>query len=643
MAYPISQTFAIKPQHVVHDNALYLTKIDVYFKNKPTRSDAGGVTLQLREVESGIPTTTVLPFSEVYVEIDDINTSTTAATATTFTFTTPVVALVNKEYAFVVISDGDDPDYQLWTSKTGSADVATSKKVTQDANDGTLFTAGNGGAWQPVSDENLKYTLYNGQLTSATGHVDLVNQDVEFFSLSAASGTFREGEYVFKSGVSPSDPVGNAGQTIAVTAGNTTIQANDPSFGSLSAGEFIVINANSTVFDVLEIASVTNTTILTTVDVPKYGNNAATYFATIVGKVDHWDADEPAQLYLKDSSATQSNRFANTNTLTGEVSKATATIGTVLDKNMSYVQPNIGRTNTTRTKTTMDAQRLFRDDTNANYTKGNIDFNNQTHFNDVSTVVRSRSNELADHATTRSFTFRVNMSNLSSQTPRYTSPLVDTDTATIKMLGYDINEEYVTAGAFTVGESYIIRTVGDTSFTGIGASSNAVDVQFTATGAGSGTGTAFIDESVNDGEGKARYISKSITLADNLDAEDLNVYLTAYRPPGTTIEVYAKFLAEDDPEQFDAKVWTQLTGQASNPFSQNSNRFDFKEHEFNLKSAAPVTNAAFLNSSGVFEYVNEAGIKFNDFKYFTIKVLFWGTSHHQVPRLADIRAIALAA
>lgn len=637
MAYPISQTFAIKPQHVVNDNALYLTKIDVYFKSKPTRSDAGGVTLQLREVESGIPTTTVLPFSEVYVELDDINTSTTAATATTFTFTSPVAVLVGREYAFSIITDGDDPDYKLWTSKTGGADVATSKKVTQDANDGTLFTASNGGNWQSVSDENLKYTLYNGQLTSATGYVELVNQDVEFFSLSAASGTFREGEYVFKSGVS------NAAENIAVTAGNTTIQAADPSFGSLSAGEFIVINANSTVFDVLEIASVTNTTILTTVDVPKYTNPSTTYFTTIVGKVDHWDADEPAQLYLKDSSATQSNKFANTNTLTGEVSKATGTIGTVLNKNMSYVQPNIGRTNTTRTKTTMDAQRLFRDDTNVNYTKGNIDFNNQTYFNDVSTVVRSRSNELADHATTRSFTFRVNMSNLSSQTPRYTSPFVDTDAATIKMFEYDINEQYVTAGSFTVGESYIIRTVGDTSFTGIGASSNAVDVQFTATGAGSGTGTAFIDESVSDAEGKARYISKLVTLADNLDAEDLNVYLTAYRPPGTTIEVYAKFLAEDDPEQFDAKVWTQLTGQASNPFSQNSNRFDFKEHEFNLKLAAPVTNAAFLNSSGVFEYVNEAGIKFNDFKYFAIKVLFWGEGHHQVPRLADIRAIALAA
>lgn len=47
-----------------------------------------------------------------------------------------------------------------------------------------------------------------------------------------------------------------------------------------------------------------------------------------------------------------------------------------------------------------------------------------------------------------------------------------------------------TAGAFVVGTSYTIVTVGTTSFTAIGASANTVGVTFTATGAGSGTGTA---------------------------------------------------------------------------------------------------------------------------------------------------------
>jgi hypothetical protein len=48
----------------------------------------------------------------------------------------------------------------------------------------------------------------------------------------------------------------------------------------------------------------------------------------------------------------------------------------------------------------------------------------------------------------------------------------------------------VTAGAFVVGKSYTIRTVGSTSFTAIGAVANTVGVLFTATGAGSGTGVA---------------------------------------------------------------------------------------------------------------------------------------------------------
>jgi len=52
------------------------------------------------------------------------------------------------------------------------------------------------------------------------------------------------------------------------------------------------------------------------------------------------------------------------------------------------------------------------------------------------------------------------------------------------------NGSTITAGAFIVGGSYTILTVGTTSFTAIGASANTVGVVFTATGVGAGTGTA---------------------------------------------------------------------------------------------------------------------------------------------------------
>jgi len=47
-----------------------------------------------------------------------------------------------------------------------------------------------------------------------------------------------------------------------------------------------------------------------------------------------------------------------------------------------------------------------------------------------------------------------------------------------------------TAGAFETGVVYVITAVGTTDFTTIGASANTIGVEFTASGAGSGTGTA---------------------------------------------------------------------------------------------------------------------------------------------------------
>jgi phage gp36-like protein len=51
-------------------------------------------------------------------------------------------------------------------------------------------------------------------------------------------------------------------------------------------------------------------------------------------------------------------------------------------------------------------------------------------------------------------------------------------------------ESVVTAGAFVVGMVYTITTIGTTNFVTIGAASNTIGVEFTATGAGTGTGTA---------------------------------------------------------------------------------------------------------------------------------------------------------
>lgn len=55
------------------------------------------------------------------------------------------------------------------------------------------------------------------------------------------------------------------------------------------------------------------------------------------------------------------------------------------------------------------------------------------------------------------------------------------------------------AGAFIVGQTYTITSIGTTSFTAIGAASNTVGATFTATGAGAGNGSATLTNSIQNG------------------------------------------------------------------------------------------------------------------------------------------------
>ena len=81
----------------------------------------------------------------------------------------------------------------------------------------------------------------------------------------------------------------------------------------------------------------------------------------------------------------------------------------------------------------------------------------------------------------------------------------------------------------------------------------------------------------------SRYISKSVILAEGQDAEDIKVYLTAYRPAGTDFLVYGKFQNGEDPDPFKNKNWTLLK-QISSPslLSSFANINDFVELEYGL-------------------------------------------------------------
>ena len=154
-------------------------------------------------------------------------------------------------------------------------------------------------------------------------------------------------------------------------------------------------------------------------------------------------------------------------------------------------------------------------------------------------------------------------------------------------------------------------------------------------GGGSGASAVVIGEtSKSGGNALARYITRRVTLADGFDSGDLRVYLTAYKPIGSGIHVYAKYLSASDPESFEDKKWQKLTQVGSANFV-SENRNDYRELIF-----APGTDE--IASNKIF-YTNDAGIVYDTYKTFAIKIVMSSDITFDVPKIRDLRTIALPA
>jgi hypothetical protein len=134
-----------------------------------------------------------------------------------------------------------------------------------------------------------------------------------------------------------------------------------------------------------------------------------------------------------------------------------------------------------------------------------------------------------------------------------------------------------------------------------------------------------------------KYISKIVTLAEGQDAEDLKVYLTAYRPPNTDVKVWMKILNGEDSDTMSQKSWIELEKSFGGDilFSSLANKRDFKEFTFNIPSSY------LTGPQGEVRYTNTQSITFTGYKTFQIKIGLLGTNSAIVPRVADVRTIAL--
>ena len=134
------------------------------------------------------------------------------------------------------------------------------------------------------------------------------------------------------------------------------------------------------------------------------------------------------------------------------------------------------------------------------------------------------------------------------------------------------------------------------------------------------------EDTSSGGNINTKYISRRVTLEDGFDARDLKVIVNAYKPLGTGIQVYYKVKADEDPDDFDTKSYVLMSQET--PSSLYSGALeDIKEYTFKT------TDEKITYSSGNADY--------DKFKTFSIKIALTSNTASTVPRVRDMRAIAL--
>ena len=111
-----------------------------------------------------------------------------------------------RSYAIVLIPDGGNDQYLVWTAQLGDTDVSTNAPIYTNNQLGNLFISSNDLVFTPVITESMKYNLYvadffkgNTSISSATANVVYKILPTDFIKMTDTVSTFQVGEAVYAS------------------------------------------------------------------------------------------------------------------------------------------------------------------------------------------------------------------------------------------------------------------------------------------------------------------------------------------------------------------------------------------------------------------------------------------------------------
>lgn len=541
---------------------VYLTSVDVYIQAK----DASlGCWFEIREMSTdGGITRNQVPYSEVWYKSSEITVTSDATTPHKVTFPAPVYLLNNTQYAFVIHTEGLNPNYYFWVSRLGETDVKTNTQVTGRQLTGNVFTTNNNLNWDIVPDIDLTVNFNRAKFNTGTYTATFDNESYEFANVSNLTNDFTlMGETI----------IGSSILTVNQTSGLDTIIVGDKIIVGTKTANVLAISGSSYYTDYLDLDAAFDTNVAITVktsgDVVKDVVATVTLVQNGEGQLSSYDNN----LYNMIISNSNGLFFIDC-LIEGVTSGITGKVDSLSDYKYSTInsKPN----------------HMAPENTSISFSYKGIKTIDSA-FTDYAVITEDSSNNFPDE---------------------------------LKIMSYSVQNKSATLQCTMSSTSEYVSPVVDTSRINIIAVHNIINDDVTD------------EENASGGNLINKYISQSVTLADEQDAEDLHVYLSAYVPSTSTVKVWVKLKNNEDGTIFENMPWIELESMSSGEVSSSVNTNDFTEMLYRI----PDSMLTGLN--GAVQYENNGNI-YTGFKYFSVKVGLLGTNSAIVPRVGDLRVIAL--
>lgn len=570
--FSMIQTFYADPDIVNQSGTVTLTSVDLFFKPLFTVPGATGKTnpnviVRVCELTENEPDLSKV-FSGVYASksYNEISPGfSDASSSVAFGFNKPLTIPTGRFYGIVI--QFEDPGFQLWVNKLGDKLVGTNNPSAGSnlVKDGKLYLSTNSGTYRPQSDSDLKFGIKCAQYVTSTVTETYIPNNYEFFTITSTNGRFIGGEKVFQ-------VVANSTGNVQFTSGTSFIRSTssggaDFSTAGIIRGDQLVLWANSTYKDVVEVLNVVNSTYIETTSKIVASNTGTNWMLPPIGDVYYYNSAR-RKLYLKNSNANTSLKFqANSNLLYGEDSKANCVISVVGNISADRVRMNADATLPSRG--TIEKKLTFAYKSGASYL---FSYNNQIKVDLNQLTIRNVSQY---DAYIQSRSLEVDNTNLPQ------AIALDSGGYRVNRPSCVVNSTMSTSASSV--ELYIAPSI-DQAQLDMFVITNVISNTYTTTDAN----TVTIDSEV---EGpylaESRHITTKVKFANNRFAEDVRVFMTAYRPSNTEIKVYSRIHNSADPDAFDDRAWTPLEyKENAGRYSSKDDETDFVEYELGLPQYA---------------------------------------------------------